>query len=376
VFKRTIRTSDTPQVTIEECLGNLTVRANTENEITLLVQDGEGDEAAWQPEGDALSIAIPANGTLVCPSGTALTVRRVLGNLRIERVKGSVVIGVVHGNTALREVDAVLLERALGNLSAREVAGRLESQDVRGNTRVRRVGELLTLGEVGGNLVAEGLTGGLMAERVRGNVRMGPPFSPEAAYRVEAHGNLTVHLPPDASLEMVLRAGGQVRSRVPGLALEPGEEETRGTLGSGESTLEADVKGNVTLRPSEGHEAMDMSTGWDELGAHVEWQMNDALARMATYLEESLGRVDGEQVRHRVDRATEQARRRAEQAAERARMRAEQAERRWRRASGQRSAPIEQGATDEERLRVLRMVEEGKITPEQASDLLGAIEGR
>lgn len=140
--------------------------------------------------------------------------------------------------------------------------------------------------------------------------------------------------------------------------------------------MEADVKGNITLQPSEPDERVDVSAGWDELGAHIEWQVNDALARMATHLEESLGRVDSERVRHRVDRATEQARRKAEQAAERARMRAEQAERRWQRASGQRPARRKQEATDEERLRVLRMVEDGKITPEQASELLVAIEGR
>jgi hypothetical protein len=141
--------------------------------------------------------------------------------------------------------------------------------------------------------------------------------------------------------------------------------------------LEADVKGSVALRPSEPNEWIDdVGAGWDELGAHIEWQVKDALARMATHLEESLGRVDGERVRYRVDRAAEQARRRAEQAAESARMRAERAERRWQRASGRRPTPKKPQATDEERLRVLRMVEEGRITPEEASELLVALEGR
>ena len=98
---------------------------------------------------------------------------------------------------------------------------------------------------------------------------------------------------------------------------------------------------------------------------------------MATSLQESLGQVDGEWIRHRVDRATEQGRRKAEQAAERARMRADKAERRWRRASGQPPAAKRQRqATDEERLRVLRMVEEGRLTPDEAAELLTAIEGR
>jgi len=32
--------------------------------------------------------------------------------------------------------------------------------------------------------------------------------------------------------------------------------------------------------------------------------------------------------------------------------------------------------SDEERMRVLRLVEEGKISPDQAADLLAAMEGR
>jgi hypothetical protein len=215
-----------------------------------------------------------------------------------------------------------------------------------------------------------------MAGKVRGNVRLGPPFSADAVYRLNAYGNLTVFVPPDASLTMVLRARGQVRSRIPELTLERSDGETRGTLGAGGASLEADVQGNVTLRESELDETVDVSAGWDELGAHIEWQLSDALARMTSRLQESLGRVDSEWIGQRVDRATLQARRKAEQAAERARMRAEQAERRWRRASGRRSVSRTHGATDEERLRVLRMVEEGKITPQQASELLGAIEGQ
>ncbi|MFO7743595.1 MAG: hypothetical protein R6X31_14930 [Anaerolineae bacterium] len=63
----------------------------------------------------------------------------------------------------------------------------------------------------------------------------------------------------------------------------------------------------------------------------------------------------------------------AERAAEQARMRAERAERRWQRASGRKPRPGP-AATDEEVLRVLCMVEEGKITPEQASELLAALD--
>jgi vacuolar-type H+-ATPase subunit E/Vma4 len=101
------------------------------------------------------------------------------------------------------------------------------------------------------------------------------------------------------------------------------------------------------------------------------------MAEMEVRLEESLGQIDSEAIRRRAERVAEQARQKAERAAERARLRAERAERRWQRVSGQRSRPSpSETVSDEERMRVLRLVEEGKITPEQASELLAALEGR
>jgi hypothetical protein len=97
---------------------------------------------------------------------------------------------------------------------------------------------------------------------------------------------------------------------------------------------------------------------------------------MEARLHESMGRIDSAEVRRRVERVAEKARRAAERETERVRLRAERAERRWRRASGRRARPRRTPATDEERMRVLRLVEEGKVTPEQAADLLSALEGR
>ena len=76
------------------------------------------------------------------------------------------------------------------------------------------------------------------------------------------------------------------------------------------------------------------------------------------------------------EQAADKARRAAEREAERARLRAERAERRWQRVSGQKPRPRQEETTDEERMRVLRLVEGGKLTPEQAADLLAALEGQ
>jgi hypothetical protein len=373
MFKRTIEASDNPRIIVRECLGSLTVHGSSEGEITLNVGD-EDNEVNLEREGDTVSFSAPADCTLICPSGTTLTAGRVLGNLRVQGVKGPLDAKVVHGNVTLRMVGSVSMDEVLGNLSVHEVAGSLTAGEVKGNARASGVTEGLTLTEVGGNLTTEELEGGLHAETVRGNVQLGPPFSPETIYRVSGSGNMIVRVPIDASLRVAVRARGNIHSDVMGLELEGEDGEVRGSLGGGEAALEADVKGKVSFRPVEAGDPFEAGVGLEDLGAQIEWQVNQALATMATRLEASLSRIDVESVTRGAERATDEARRRAERAAQQARLRAERAERRWQRASG-REPQLQQTVTDEERLRVLRMVENGKITPEQASELLAALEG-
>jgi hypothetical protein len=375
MVERSIGVTDTAEVVVPTCQGNLRVRSGDADGVRVLIAS-EDDLVTWGREGGDITAAFGASATMVVPPETRVTAEQVLGNLRIEGVRGEIEARAVHGNATLRHTGTARLNRVLGNLRASHAGGDVTADEVRGNVWARGVSGALALGEVAGNLEVEGAEGGLTVEGVRGNVSLRPPFSAGSTYRVNGFGNLCVSLLSESSMQVAVRAGGRLDVKVQGLSLEQRGEEAVGTLGAGAATLKANVHGNVTLLGAEPRGEPGTSSHWEEIGAQIEWQVHDALAKMATELEERLGRVDGQWVGRQVDGATIEARRRAEQAAERARMRAEQAERRWRRAAGERPTPEPEGATDEERLRVLRMVEEGKITPEQAADLLGAIEGR
>jgi len=375
MVEKSLETSETPHVTVETCLGNLTVRGEGEREIRLLVHE-HMDEVRLDRQGETLTVTFPEDGTLVCPPKTTLTIEQVQGNLMVDGVHGTLAIGAIHGNGTLSDVGHVAFEEALGNLKVRAVAGDLHGEVVRGNARVHGVNGRLRLGEVAGNLVTAEIGGDMDVTKVRGNARLGPGFVAGSTYRVNASGNVTVMVEPGAAVRMTFRADGRVRSHVDGLVLETFNGQTSGVLGAGEAAVDAEVRGNVTVRSFDAEERHGMSAALEELGVQIEWQVNQAMAELATQLERNLSRVDGEAVRQRVDAATEQARRKAEQAAERARIRAERAERRWRRATGERPPAEQQAPTDEETLRILRMVETGKITPGQAADLLGAIEGK
>jgi hypothetical protein len=379
MFEQVIETSAEPHITIKECLGNLVVK-RSKSEHTIVHTRGDGDEVVLTQEGDAITVTADADCFLTCPLDTTLTIHVVMGNLKVDRVAGSITVGDVHGNAKLNDVGPSTLEQTYGNLYVRQVEGDLDVQTVRGNAKIYQVEGSLSLGQTYGNLIAEGIEGNLEVNQVRGNSNLGPLFSPGTTHRLDTRGNLKVNIPVDASLRLTLRADGDVRSRVPGLSLEEVDGEMQGMLGFGEATLEAEAGGRISLRSSETYDfpTTDLPFTFSELEglAHIEEQIAEATADLESRLEESLGRIDGERIRLQVTRATERARRQAERSAEKARLRAERAERRWQRASGKRSRAESEPASDEERMRVLRMVEDGKISPEQAADLLAALEGR
>jgi hypothetical protein len=392
MFKRTIKMTEVPHITLTECLGDLVVRGTAIDQIEVQLQGTADDATVEQDDGD-VTLACRAGCILICPQESTLAIHTLRGDLKVRGVVGSIRAGTVNGDVVLRDVGPVVLESVYGDLIAREVEGDLTLEMLQGDGRVREVAGLVTIEQVGGDLRAKGLHAGLEAGQVGADVRLGPPFSPGATYQVQAGSDLRVDVPAGASLRLVLQAGGHVRSHVAELALDEAGDTTEGILGDGEALLEARVGGHVYLRPDDGGSVssedleFDLAADLEGLGSLIELRISEAMADMQARLEESLGQVGSEAFRRRIEQAAEKARWKTQRAAdqmrlqmereaERARLQAERAERRWRRVSGRQAPTREPAVSDEERMRVLRLVERGKITPEEAADLLAALEGR
>lgn len=388
MFKETIEVSATPHITFTDCVGDLVVRAAEGKQIDLRLQ-GTTEDLSLERQGESITLKARTGCILTCPPHTTLTLEAVHGDLKIRGVEHPIVGGQIYGDVVLRDVGPVALETVFGDLVARQVAGDLQATSLQGDARIRQVEGHLQIDRVGGDLRVEGLMNGLEASGVGADVRLGPPFAPAATYRIQAGSDLRVYLPDDANVRLTLQAGGRVRSRIPDLALEERAAKAEMTLGAGESILDATVGGHIYLSPWDGGKAPPEDLGFnfaadlEGLGSLIELRIAEAMTEMQTRLEDSLGQIDSEAVQRRVEQAaekvrwkTEKARLKMEQEAERARLQAERAERRWRRFSGEREPPPEQSVSDEERLRVLRLVEQGQISPDEAADLLAALEGR
>jgi hypothetical protein len=430
MFEQTIETSGTPHITIAKCAKNLLVQGKDDRGVSVRV-DGESEDLTLEQEGETLILSAREDCEVACPVGTTLTVQTCHGNAKIDYVAGTLALETIHGNLTLKDIGPTEFARVDGNLYVRDVGGVLRGKAVGGNARVRDVegacvlehvngnlhtrdvdGDLQaeTVGgnahvadvrgqyavkKVGGNLTFDEVQGGVSAEQVGGNARVRPPFAPGTAYRISAGGNLDVRIPENASLRLTLRAGGGVHSKIASLALEKTGGEMTGVLGDGEASLEANAGGSLTLRglgaadgpPGEFEFNMDFLNDLEGIGPMIEARVGEAMAQMEIHLKQGLGQFDSEKLRIKMERAAEKSARAAEKAAEevrraaereaqKARIRADRAQRSWERASGQKPRPRPEPVSPEEQLRVLRMVEQGKITPEQAADLLEAMKGR
>jgi DUF4097 and DUF4098 domain-containing protein YvlB len=430
MFEQMIETSGTPRITITECAKNLLVQEKDSAQVTVRV-DGEEEDLTLEQGGETLTISAKEDCEIACPAGSTLTVQTCQGNAKVDGVTGTLALETVHGNLTLKDVGPAEFARVDGNLYVRDVGGILRGKAVGGNARVRDVAGECALGQVngslqvrdvdgdfqseavggnahiddvrgqctvkkvGGNLTFDEVSGGVTAEQVGGNARVKPPFAPGTAYRISAGGNVDIHIPENASLSLALRAGGGVRSKVAGLTLEKADGQMQGALGDGAASLEAKAGGSITLRgggaadgpPGEFEFDMDFLDDLEDIGPMIEARVGEAMAQMEIQLQQGLGQFDSDKLRIKIERAAEKSARAAERAAEevrraaereaqKARMRAERSQRRWERTSGQKARPRPEPVSEEEQLRILRMVEQGKVTPEQAADLLEAMKGR
>ena len=395
MWTQTVETTLSPTIVVEECLGDLSVQGADEPRLTLSLRNG-ADALSFRREGETVFLTLRADTYLTCPRGARLTLATVRGDLRVREVSGPVTVGAVSGDGLLRQVGPLTVGEIYGDLSLQSVAGEVRIREVFGDARMRDVDGPLSVRAVRGDLRAAGLRGGAAVESVGADLRLRPPYVPGAAYRFGVGSTARIVVPADASVRFVLRAGGRVRSSVPGLSLTEAEGVMTGALGDGEAVLEVTAGSHILLVPEAAEEAewVAWAAGMEDIGAVVEARVAEAMALLEARLEETLRSVDSEEIRRRVEKAAERARQaaeryareageaarreaeRARREAERARMQAERAERRWQRASGRRPEVSRPAAAEAEILRVLRLVEEGKITPEQAAELIAALEGK
>jgi hypothetical protein len=349
---------------------------------------------------------------LYVPHSAALFIREAHGEVTIKGVQGDVELDAVGSGLSIKDVGRVQADQVGQDLNARGVSGSLSIRQVGRFANVKDVAGDITLESIGSHLNLKRATGNIEAH-ASGNVNLG--LNPVEGQRctVRAAGVLTCRIPAAANAVVSLGSHGLIKVRVGDLNETTTDGTFTATLGDGSAELDLFANGPATISElSEEEEGMgldfdlnmgaefgeDMARFSEDLASEISEQFSAQMemigqqieATMAGYtstyaLDEEKAEKIRQRTQEKIARAQEKIRRAQERAARkiaRAQRRAEKRERRVRTSEPrQRSGAWKPEAdadpvSDEERMMILNMLSENKITLQEAEALLSALEGK
>ena len=328
-----------------------------ENEVTVAC---DGDLIISIPRRAALDVIAVSGDADVreLPSGVSL--RAVEGDLSL-RMVGAASVGTVMGDMDARESGPLSIDSVNGDLSVRGGKGDLSARSVGGDVSLHDIQGNINLESVGDDLYVRGASGNLHA-RVEEDAVLYMTPAEGRAIDVIAEGDILLHLSAKANAALNLSAddADDIRVELPGVTKCDGSNPRSLVLGSGGAAIRLKAEGDVvvTSRESDWESAAEFDFGGS-------WPLPDDFS---------------ERINRRVQEATKRATARAEAAARRVeeKVRDQHARRfsfNWSPGRGQPPAPPSEPVTDEERMSILRMLQEKKISAEDAEKLLSALEG-
>ena len=359
---QTISAGRTPKIEIESISGDLSIVGWDGEDILFKAND---DELRVQQDGDVVRVSCDDDLSLRVPRGASIGAVSAGGDMALKNVMGGIALQEVHGDLSIRDVDNVSIETVHADLSLRGAKGNLSVKSVHGDASIR---------EVGGHVAIESISDDLALRDVRGNVsaNVGEDVvlylnpQPGNAYSVTAGEDILLVMPPKANATLTLN-GDEIDIEWKGIKNEEEATSRVITLGDGSAIVNLNAGGDirVTNQADAGESAEDFG---NFAGIGFDWS------------------GFGDRISRQVEAATRRAGKQAEEAARRAERQARNMERRvranvnvgrWNWDLTPKGVPVppKEPVSDEERMSILKMLAEKKITAEDAEKLLAALEG-
>jgi hypothetical protein len=333
----------------------------------LLVKADE-DELRFSQDGDRVVISSSGDLALRVPRQASLNIQTVGGDMALRGVLGDLQILQIGGDASVRDVNNVAIGSIQSDFSLRSARGNLSVKSIASDASVREVQGSVALESVGDDLVLRDVHGNLQATAGEDVVLSLQP-QPGNNYAVNAGDDLMLVLPPNADATLVLNGDG-IYVNWPGIPFEEDTTSQTVKLGSGAANIVLNAGGelrvssqdNAGQSPDEFGNFAGMMFDWSDFGSQL-----------------------GAQISRRVEQATRRAADHAERVARRAEaklrgrgMRGKVNVGRWNwNIDSSTIAPSgpREPVSEEERMQILRMLAEKKITADEADKLLAALEG-
>lgn len=362
-----ISAGKTPRIIVDSVGGDISVVGWDGNEILLKADD---DELTLNQNGEEVRFSCEDDMSLRVPKGSTLSFASIRGDAAVRGVNGDIEIKEIHGDLSMRDVGSVSIGSIESDLSLRAAHGNLYVKNAHGDISVR---------DVEGNVNIESVSDDLALRGARGNIKVNVGedvvvyLEPrdDGDYLVTAGDDILLVMPSHANATVTMQ-GDQIDVQWPGVDQDSETTERVVTLGSGAAKIVLSAGGDIRLT-NQANAAESADEFGNFAGLNFDWS------------------GFGERISRQVEQATQRAAKRAEETARRAERHAERQVRRWggkvnfgpgpswdfgpKGMPSPPGVPKSEPVADEERMAILKMLQEKKITAEQAEQLLRALEG-
>jgi hypothetical protein len=360
-MSKRIAVGQRPKIEIYSVEGDLRLVGWDNDEI--LVRSDE-EAVALQQNGDNVSIKCQEDLAINVPKDCQIHVQTVNGDMSVRGLTGDFEAQVINGDVAIRDAGKVSLGAVESDFSLRGAKGDVRVKSVGGDASLREVDGSLTLDSVSDDLAVRGVGGDLRVD-VDQDVVVHLVPKPGQEYSVVSGDDILLILPSEANATLTLHADS-ISVDWPGIKPVNGTSQTV-TLGDGSAQIKLDAGGDILVT-----NRVDAAESADEHGNFAGMMFD--WGSWGRELGEYWGNY-GREMGERMSRQAQDVARRTE--------------RRVRHAVGHRNArmkwtvdfdnipkaPKREPVSEEERMTILRMLAEKKITSEEAEQLLSALEG-
>lgn len=349
--------------------------ANVDGDLRLTGWDRE--EISAKAGGDILDLSFDGEWVtassdddliLNIPRSASAQVKNVDGDVEIRMLAGALEIGSVTGDLTLREVGALTISALDGDLAIRSCAGNVTAARLDGDVSIRDVNGSVSLDSVAEDLFIRGVTGSIHA-RVEDDVVLHLEAKTNNAVDVVSEGDILLHIAANANARLTLKADDpeDIEVQVPAASVT-GFNPLEVTLGDGNgAAINLSAEGDilVTSESKEWESAAEFDFGGN-------WPLPDDF---------------NERINRRVQEATRRASQKAEAAARRVEAATRNMDKKVKSRVNMRMGPWSwdlspkgpvppvEPVSDVERMTILKMLQEKKISAEDAEKLLAALEG-
>ncbi|HKY54686.1 MAG TPA: hypothetical protein VJM08_10285 [Anaerolineales bacterium] len=364
-MSRIISAGKTPKIKIDSIDGDLSVIGWDGEDILLKTDE---DQLTLQQNGDAVLFSCTDDVSLRIPRDSSLFIERIGGDMALRGVMGNVEIKEIDNDLSMRDVSSMAIDTIGADFSLRGAKGNLYVKSVGGDVSVRDVEGHVTFDSVADDMALRGARGNVKVNVGEDVVVYLEPKA-DGVYSITAGDDILLVLKTNANVTLSM-SGDQIDVDWPGVEHQEDATERVLVLGDGSAKITLNAGGDirVTNDADAGNSAEDFG---NFAGMNFDWS------------------GFGERISRQVEQATARAAKRAEEAARRVERHAERHARRWRGnvkvgrwnwEMGPKGVPApptppSEPVAEEERLAILKMLADKKITAEQAEQLLSALEG-